>query len=139
MRKVCDASMIRRTSFVSNWKRPFSATYEMIPELVDGAKMPTAADLPEPLQRLTRRNAMELTHARFRSDVSALIGTLKSIVPSALTRVYEPSPSAPMHIHDFSPSGTKLTKPFKKHVRDAILVLVSSGAAVFAWYRLSLR
>ena len=35
----------------------------VIPVLVDGATMPNAAELPEPLQTLARRNAVNLTRA----------------------------------------------------------------------------
>jgi hypothetical protein len=48
----------------------------VIPVLVRGAKMPTAEDLPEDLKELAYRNAVELTHARWRSDVQVLLQAL---------------------------------------------------------------
>jgi hypothetical protein len=44
----------------------------VIPVLVDGARMPTAAELPDPLKPLAVRNAARLTHENFASDVDAL-------------------------------------------------------------------
>jgi hypothetical protein len=52
----------------------------VIPVLVDGAGMPLADELPEKLQPLTRRNAIELTHARFGSDVQRLVSAVAPIV-----------------------------------------------------------
>lgn len=44
----------------------------VIPVLVEGALMPVADELPESLKMLARRNALELTHARFSTDISRL-------------------------------------------------------------------
>lgn len=52
----------------------------VIPVLVDGALMPGAAELPDDLQALARRNAIELTDKRFDYDVSQLSATLRPLV-----------------------------------------------------------
>lgn len=52
----------------------------VIPVLVEGAVMPCEADLPDALKPLARRNAVELTHARFTSDMKHLTDALKKIV-----------------------------------------------------------
>ncbi|HEX7532304.1 MAG TPA: toll/interleukin-1 receptor domain-containing protein, partial [Methyloceanibacter sp.] len=44
----------------------------VIPVLIDGAEMPTEADLPEDLASLARRHALELRHTRFASDADAV-------------------------------------------------------------------
>lgn len=44
----------------------------VIPILVQGAKMPSPADLPEDLAPLARRNAVELSHKSFAYDVEKL-------------------------------------------------------------------
>ena len=41
----------------------------VIPVLVDGASMPQSRDLPDDLRALARRNALQLSHDRFRSDL----------------------------------------------------------------------
>lgn len=49
----------------------------VIPVLVQGASMPRHQDLPESLSILSRRNALELSDTRWRSDVSKLIKVLE--------------------------------------------------------------
>ena len=49
----------------------------VIPVLVRGAKMPNADHLPDDLKELHYRNAVELTHARWKSDVQFLIRALR--------------------------------------------------------------
>jgi hypothetical protein len=49
----------------------------LIPVLVRGAKLPEADRLPPDLQELVYRNAVELTHARWKSDVQLLIRALR--------------------------------------------------------------
>lgn len=48
----------------------------VIPILVEGAQMPAADDLPESLASLVRRNALDLSPARFDSDTARLLKVL---------------------------------------------------------------
>ena len=57
----------------------------VIPVLVRGAKMPLAEQLPDDLKELAYRNAVELTHARWKSDVQVLIHALGPYVVLAGT------------------------------------------------------
>jgi hypothetical protein len=50
----------------------------VIPILVDGAKIPPANRLPEELQGLARRNALDLRNASFRADMDKLVRELKT-------------------------------------------------------------
>ena len=52
----------------------------VVPVLVEGAVMPRAHELPEPLQRLARRNALEVTDTRWRHDVGRLIETVHKVL-----------------------------------------------------------
>jgi TonB family protein len=52
----------------------------VIPVLVRGAVMPRADQLPETLTDLAYRNGVELTHARWRSDVQLLIEPLRRLI-----------------------------------------------------------
>ncbi len=52
----------------------------VIPVLVHDAKMPSADLLPEALRPFAYRNSVELTHARWTSDVALLIEALKAYV-----------------------------------------------------------
>lgn len=52
----------------------------VIPVLIDGAPMPKAADLPDPLKPLVKRNALRLSHDRFEADGDAIAAkTLKGL------------------------------------------------------------
>jgi hypothetical protein len=56
----------------------------VVPVLVRGARMPRADQLPADLRELAYRNAVELTHARWKSDVQVLIQALRPhLEPSA--------------------------------------------------------
>jgi uncharacterized membrane protein YhaH (DUF805 family) len=48
----------------------------VIPVLVDGARMPTAEELPDSLKPLSRRNAVTLSHNRFGAEVDDLARAL---------------------------------------------------------------
>jgi TIR domain len=50
----------------------------VIPILVDGAKIPPANRLPEELQGLARRNALDLRNASFKADMDRLVQQLKT-------------------------------------------------------------
>jgi hypothetical protein len=54
----------------------------VIPVLVKGAKMPRAEELPEELRSLTRRQALELRHNYWDSDVNRLIDVLEKTIGS---------------------------------------------------------
>lgn len=49
----------------------------VIPVLVHDARMPRPDELPEALRPLARRNAVRLTHERFRADVQGLVKALE--------------------------------------------------------------
>jgi len=56
----------------------------VIPVLVRGAKMPGSEQLPDDLKELAFRNALELTHARWKSDVQVLIRALQPYMGAPL-------------------------------------------------------
>ena len=49
----------------------------VIPLLLDGATMPTEAQLPDVLRPLTRRNALEIGNTRFAADIARLVAALR--------------------------------------------------------------
>ena len=51
-----------------------------IPVLVSGARMPNREDLPPEVRAITRRNALELSDHRWRSDVGRLVSTLDELL-----------------------------------------------------------
>jgi hypothetical protein len=52
----------------------------VVPVLVDGAALPQANDLPPSLQPLIRRQALELSHAGFRSEISRLVAAVDEVI-----------------------------------------------------------
>jgi hypothetical protein len=56
----------------------------VIPVLVDGAQMPAAEALPQPLQPLARRHAVEISHSRFASDAERLVRALTATATPAV-------------------------------------------------------
>ena len=57
----------------------------IIPVLVNNADMPRTEHLPESLQPLSRRNAVRLTHERFRADAQGLVKQLEKALLDADT------------------------------------------------------
>jgi hypothetical protein len=58
----------------------------VIPVLVDGADMPKAEHLPNPLKPIARRNAVELRNSQFGSDADRLIGKIREVLKDSETR-----------------------------------------------------
>jgi hypothetical protein len=52
----------------------------VVPVLVDGARLPSPSELPDDLQPLLRRNAVELRDPRWDADVEQLLSALEPIV-----------------------------------------------------------
>ncbi len=75
-RRLDDPSDFVRIETASALKRDIP----VIPVLVRGAKMPSAEQLPEELKELAYRNCMELTHARWRSDLQLLVDALRRLL-----------------------------------------------------------
>jgi len=67
----------------------------VVPVLVRGAKMPRAEQLPEDLQELAYRNGVELTHARWKSDLQVLAQALEPYLNEGKDVVPEQRGSAP--------------------------------------------
>lgn len=55
----------------------------VIPVLIRGAEMPRAEQLPDGLKDLAYRNCVELTHARWKSDVQLLVEPLRRLIGSS--------------------------------------------------------
>lgn len=58
----------------------------VIPVLVHEARMPRSDELPEAIRSLATRNAVRLTHERFRADVQGLIRALQGALDEVVTR-----------------------------------------------------
>jgi TIR domain len=65
----------------------------VVPVLVRGSKMPRADELPDDLKDLAYRNAVELTHARWKCDIPLLIRALRPHL-GAPAATYSPTTEA---------------------------------------------
>jgi hypothetical protein len=96
-----DVTGLRRLENDSDYVRLEIATalrrdIPVVPVLVRGARMPKAGQLPEDIRELAYRNSVELTHARWKSDVQVLMQALAPCFSeSAVTPAGPPVPSAP--------------------------------------------
>ena len=118
-RRLDDAYDFVRLETASALKRDIP----VIPVLVQQAAMPRAEDLPDDLKDLAFRNSVELTHARWDSDVELLVAALKHHVDSSTPTASAAAPTAPRS----TPSGrqTKVIVPL------AVLALGGIGYAVW--------
>lgn len=87
---IQDASGVRRIDQPNDFVRLEIASalkrgIDVIPVLVHGAHMPRPEELPGDLQNLAYRNGVELTHARWNSDVVELTRALREYVQSGDT------------------------------------------------------
>jgi len=63
----------------------------VIPILVGGASLPSAEELPPDLMLLSRRQAIEVSHANFHRDADGLIRVLGNLQSAAFTEPLRPS------------------------------------------------
>ena len=92
----------------------------VIPVLIKGAQMPPSDRLPEDLQLLIRRQALELRHERWSQDVEHLISALEDSL--ALTR-RDRSPAAP-------PTAATPPPPKKPRSRSMLMGGLAMAAVV---------
>ena len=85
-RRLDDENDFVRLEVASALKRDIP----VIPVLVHDAKMPRPDDLPENLKNLAFRNSVELTHARWNSDVQLLTKALAQYVSASSATGTEP-------------------------------------------------
>ncbi len=109
----------------------------VIPVLVHEAKMPAANLLPESLKNFSYHNSVEISHARWNSDVQLLVEALKSYVKPARTSVPEPvHATVPVQLPAPHPptdapssSTTSSSVPLKAGISFAVVVAIA--VAVF--------
>ncbi|HZF12921.1 MAG TPA: TIR domain-containing protein [Thermoanaerobaculia bacterium] len=75
-RRLDDPADFVRLELESALKR----SIRVIPVLVQGAAMPSTEELPDSLARLARRNAIEISDARWAYDVDRLLRTIQEIL-----------------------------------------------------------
>lgn len=110
----------------------------VIPVLVHESTMPHPEQLPDPLKDLAYRNSVEVTHARWNSDVQLLIGALRSYVTTnkatqtepvhATVSVQLPPPNATVSRPDGTAEGAKKSRTPLVIAGVALAVLLTVAA-----------
>jgi hypothetical protein len=85
-RRLDDESDFLRLEVASALQRDIP----VIPVLVRGARMPRAEQLSTDIEELAYRNAVELTHARWKSDVQVLVRALRPCLEAAPQKAIAP-------------------------------------------------
>ena len=76
----------------------------VIPVLVGDARMPRESELPDSLKPFARRNAVRLTHERFRTDTLGLIHALQEALGENERRRREQAEETRRRAHESTPS-----------------------------------
>jgi TIR domain len=128
----------------------------VVPVLVHGTRMPRAEQLPEDLAELAYRNGVELTHARWDSDVQVLIKALSPYVESLQKNAGEMNTSTALGATSTTPTtsiasasgvprttGTAPLAPAHSAKKSFTMIVAASVAALviavggYAWYQKS--
>lgn len=102
----------------------------VVPVLVENAHMPAEADLPEPIRLLSRRNAVDLTDARWDYDMQRITAAVEEVVrppdagPAAPPPPAPPPPAADMPRAAAIPGWIKAVVP-------AVLIVVAVSVGAF--------
>src|ERR1700756_5740934 len=111
----------------------------VIPVLVHDAKMPRPTDLPENLKDLAFRNRVEITHARWNSDVQLLTAALsRYVAPTAATDTAPVHATAAVQLPAPTSSGQKdRSRPSNPPLMLGIgaAVVVALGIVAFIMFR----
>jgi hypothetical protein len=135
-RRLEDANDFVRLEIASALSREVA----VIPVLVHDAKMPHPDQLPDNLKDLAYRNSVEITHARWNSDVQLLIDALRQYVAASGKKSDEPVhatvsvqlPPANPPGHSDAPAKTSKTPLIAGIAAAAVLVI--AAAAFFAFH-----
>jgi hypothetical protein len=92
----------------------------VVPILVHGARIPRPEQLPEDLKELAYRNSVELTHARWESDVQVLIKALLPYVDAA-----------PAGVPLLPPSPVELPNRWWRNAAVASALVIAFGTGIY--------
>ena len=105
----------------------------VIPVLVSGAAMPRAADLPEDIRDLIFRDGVELTHARWESDVAALIAAIEPYIEPAMPAPSPPEPIVPVAAPATTPAPDEKTpgRGARRYAAAGLAIVAAAGALFY--------
>ncbi|MGH9611698.1 MAG: PASTA domain-containing protein [Bryobacteraceae bacterium] len=105
----------------------------VIPVLVQGASAPKSDQLPNDLKELAYRNAIEITHPRWDSDVQLLIKALRPYASKTSPRAGKPDRQTAGTISgEVTPDRNKWSGA-RSMALIAIILVAIVGAAIYLW------
>ena len=124
-RRLDDSNDVVRFETASALRRDIP----VIPVLVQGARMPRPEDLPDDLKDLAFRNSVEITHARWDSDMQLLIKALQPhvqrAVPAQTEGAHRSAAAAEVPSHTASPSAPQ-SLPQRERKWGAFLIALAA-------------
>ena len=106
----------------------------VVPVLVRGARMPRADQLPPDLAELAYRNGLELTHARWDSDVEILVKALHRHIKDEAAAPEQSSRTASAPPRSAAPANLPPVAPVKKQGSLIAVGLVAAAVLGFGLY-----
>ena len=108
----------------------------VVPVLVRGARMPRADQLPPDLGELAYRNGLELTHARWDSDVEVLVKALHRHIKDEAAALEQTSRPASTPPRSAAPANVPPVAPVKKQsslIAVGLVAAVAVAIGLVAW------
>jgi hypothetical protein len=140
---ISDSSGQRRLDAASDFVRleiasALGRNVPVIPVLVHNAKMPHPTELPDNLKDLAYRNSVEITHARWNSDVQLLVEALAQYTRASSTTGAEPvHATVPVQLPPVNPApsdpGPKKTSKVRLILGVATALILVAAIAFFAF------
>jgi flagellar biosynthesis GTPase FlhF len=125
LRRLDDPADFVRLETASALKRDIP----VVPVLVHGGRMPRAEDLPDDLKDLAYRNGVELTHARWESDVQLLVKALRPYVGGAGQEPGSANPTPPAEATAVKlETGGKTPVPGANELRGVVATMTTEPA-----------
>ena len=106
----------------------------VVPVLVHGARMPKSEQLPADLGELAYRNGLELTHARWDSDVEVLVKALQRHVKDEAAEAAQTSRAASAVSSSAAVASVAQAPPAKSRGTLTAVALVATAAVGFGLY-----
>jgi hypothetical protein len=97
----------------------------VVPVLVRGAKVPRAEQLPEDLTDLAYRNAVELAHTRWKSDMQIVIKALRPLLDDSP----QPATQVPIAFHLDESSLRRITNGLATYIGPIAEIVIKRSLA----------
>ncbi len=102
-----------------------SRNIQVIPVLIDNTTMPKAADLPENMKLLYRRQFVEIDNTRFEDDVRNLAEAIKKVLPDGSIRVQPDDHQHLKKTDDVKRTDNKITASVARPGNNLVLAILA--------------